>query len=103
MLASMAHVEPLPLVPATSAILIFRSGAVARSSNARVRPSFHCSSGLARGFQPTPRSWSARLYNQASAACSTRRPRLRGWDQEQERVGAEHHADQAQAATREEQ
>ena len=61
MLASVAQVEPLPFVPATSAIRNCRSGAPARSSSARVRPSFHWLSGLARGFQPTPRSWSARL------------------------------------------
>src|SRR5690348_1670756 len=70
MLASMAQVEPLPFVPATSAMRSWRSGAPARSSSARVRPSFHWLSALARGFQPTPRSWSARLNSQATGSCT---------------------------------
>src|SRR5262249_39998664 len=70
MLANIAHVADLPLVPATSTTRSCRSGPPARSSSARVRPSFHCSAGLARGFQPTPRSWSARLNSQLSARSS---------------------------------
>src|SRR5690348_15589911 len=96
----MAQVEPLPLVPATSAIRTCRSGAPARSSNARVRPSFHCVSGLARGFQPTPRSWSARLKSQPCASCT---PALERWNQERERVQAEQQTKHAECATNHEE
>ena len=65
-----AIVEPFPFVPATCTIRSPRSGAPARSSSARVRPSFQTSSGAASRLHPTPRSQSENRYSQASASRS---------------------------------